>query len=307
MPASKKQFHALEIAYFLGQIVLAVVGIWAVVIYHGQLTAMQGQLTEMKGSGQQTDRLLGLYQKQLAQLTREAEDTHDLVVAAGKQADAGKALADLTAKQFSASQELVESQRASITVGYSSVIAPVTFHDGSLSANFSVVLKNSGRLPATRVRIRTTFYYSLWGENVFWEPLQKQRDFCSKSNELQEWSWTHTGKRIDLKGLTNAGGFTILPGDTKESEINFGMGKPSDSQIIAWPPDQRNQTKQVYPFIVGCVDYQSGSMPTKHQTGFIFQLEKGTPDVPSFIRYGEDVPPKDVLVTQFFFGQGRSY
>lgn len=51
---TKKKLHWLEIGYFSSQIGLAVIGIWALTIYHGQQTVMQGQLNEMKRSGEQS-------------------------------------------------------------------------------------------------------------------------------------------------------------------------------------------------------------------------------------------------------------
>ncbi|MGA9671793.1 MAG: hypothetical protein WBQ94_21455, partial [Terracidiphilus sp.] len=51
---TKKKLHWLEVGYFSSQIVLAVIGIWALTIYHGQLVAMQEQLAEMKRGGEQS-------------------------------------------------------------------------------------------------------------------------------------------------------------------------------------------------------------------------------------------------------------
>lgn len=220
-----------------------------------------------------------------------------------QQAGATKALAELTAKQFTASQRLIESQRAMISVAFASVLNPVTFHDEAMSVSFafSVNLKNNGRLPANKVKIRYTAYFSQWGTKIFSEPMERQRDFCSKPNISHD-------SRVDLKGLTNEEALTILPGDVKELQINFGMGG-TDSDIITWPPPESTsnlpQTKRVYPIIVGCVDYQSGVMTEPHQTGFIFEIKRGDPRMPTFITLGEDVRREDVLVEQYFFGQGK--
>jgi len=127
---------------------------------------------------------------QWCEMRSGSQDTHDLAVAAGKEADRTKdvvdqmklqaaALAELTARQFSASQRLIESQRASISVAFASVLNPVTFHDGGLSFAFSTTMKNNGRLPANRVKVRYMSYFSKWGTNIFSEPMERQRDFCS--------------------------------------------------------------------------------------------------------------------------------
>ena len=50
------------------------------------------------GCSEQTNRLLCLYQQQLAELTKQAGDTHDLAVAAKDQADASKTIAENSSK-----------------------------------------------------------------------------------------------------------------------------------------------------------------------------------------------------------------
>jgi hypothetical protein len=50
-----------------------------------QWKAMRDQITEMQGSGKQTDKLICLYQKQLAELQKQGTDTHTLAEAASNQ------------------------------------------------------------------------------------------------------------------------------------------------------------------------------------------------------------------------------
>jgi hypothetical protein len=179
-----------------------------VILFTGLFIALQW--LEMRSGGKDTHDLAVAAGKQ-------ADATRDLATAAGKQSDATKALAELTAKQFAASQQLVESQRASIEVGFASVNNPITFHEGNLSIVFSVALRNVGRLTANKVKIRFTSYFSQWGETIFSEPMRRQRDFCNKTNTLR------LRKDLrDLRGLTSDDALTILPGDTKERQINFG-------------------------------------------------------------------------------------
>lgn len=56
------------------ELITVLVGLAVVTIYGKQLHVMQGQLAEMKGSGEQANRLLCLYQKQLEQITKQASD-----------------------------------------------------------------------------------------------------------------------------------------------------------------------------------------------------------------------------------------
>jgi len=98
------------------------------------------------------------------------------------------------------------------------------------------------------------------------------------------------------------------------------MGKPTEMEIIKWPPTEAVKenpslpvTDRIYPFIVGCVDYQSGAMPERHQTGFIFEVQEVYVDTavpnaaPTFIHYGVDIPRERVVITQYYFGQGKKY
>jgi hypothetical protein len=98
------------------------------------------------------------------------------------------------------------------------------------------------------------------------------------------------------------------------------MSKPTSAEILKWPPADAVQrdptlavTDRIYPIVVGCVDYQSGAMPEKHQTGFIFEVQEVYVDpaapnaAPTFIHYGIDLPKERVVITPFYFGQGKKY
>lgn len=281
------------------------------------------------------------------EMRKGGEDTHDLAVASGKEADRmkdfadrmkdqadktqtladrmkdqaenTKALVNLTAKQVTSNQELLESQEASLAVSFGRVFNPIIFQAGAPSIVFSVILQNAGAIKATHVAIRFKPYYSLWGNKMFTEPLEKQRDFCAGPPPSQQvWGWQN-GKRVNLKGLTDYT-VTIDARATFERELNFGMSKPTDAEIIKWPPADAIQgnptrpvTNRIYPVVVGCIDYQSGAMPEKHQTGFIFEVQEAYSDpavpnaVPTFIHYGTDVPREKVLIMPFYFGQGKKY
>jgi len=252
-------------------------------------------------------------------MKEQADQTKILAIAAGKQADAAKALADVMAKQLAANKELIESQGASVSVSFGRVINPISFHEGAPSIVFSILIQNTGSIKATHVAVRFKPYYSLMGNNIFTEPLQRQRDSCAvPTPPAQEWSW-QDGKRVDLKGLRDWT-VTVDPHATFERQLNFGMPKPTDAEIIKWPPSdviQRNPTlavtDRVFPVVVGCIDYQSGAMPEKHQTGFIFLVQEVYSDptnstaAPTLVHYGVDLPPEKVVIEQFFFGQGKKY
>lgn len=91
--AVARELHWFEKLNILGQLILVIVGIIAASIYGCQLHTMNGQLKEMGDSGKQTDRLLSLYQRQLEQITKQANDTHDLAIAVRDEATASQGIA----------------------------------------------------------------------------------------------------------------------------------------------------------------------------------------------------------------------
>jgi hypothetical protein len=63
IPAKTKEVHWIQHATFWSQVVLGLIGLGALLIYHGQLDVMRRQLNEMKGSSGQTDEMICLYGK----------------------------------------------------------------------------------------------------------------------------------------------------------------------------------------------------------------------------------------------------
>jgi hypothetical protein len=275
----------------------------------GSNSALQQTLDRMVWQIQETHEIAKQSLTQAQQTTKIATDTHDLAIAAGKQADAAKRLAELTAKQVTANQELIESQGASISVSFGKVLNPIYFFDGKPSIIFSIMLQNTGAIKATHVVVRYKAYYSL-GTNMLTEPFPKQRDFCA--NPATEDSEHY---RI----------FTVEPHLPLEVQINIGMDKPTAWEIIKWPPAWASEreptdaakepvTDRILPIVVGCVDYQSGAMPGKHQTGFIFDVTEisadasGQPNgLPGYIHYPMNVPIDRVGISHSDFGQIKQY
>jgi hypothetical protein len=115
------------------------------------------QFQEIRDSGiessAQMDQMIHQYRSQVAQLKRQAGDTHDLAVAAGKQADqatiqakASKVAAEAAKSAANTAKDALHvSERAILVVG-----------DGTLkddSKIFSVPLENVGRLPSGPVEV----------------------------------------------------------------------------------------------------------------------------------------------------------
>lgn len=118
--AIETELHWLEKLNLAGQIFLVVVGTAAACIYGCQLQVMRGQLAEMKGSSEQTNKLIGVYQRQLAQMTKQTTDTSTIAAQALAQANATHQIAIATrtngaiAKQQLSDFENVQSAHLTI-------------------------------------------------------------------------------------------------------------------------------------------------------------------------------------------------
>jgi hypothetical protein len=159
----ERETRAIEWAQLGVSLALAIIGIFVLCIYWGQLDTMQRTLKEIeKGSG----------------------DTHELAVAAGKQADAAKAQADNTAKQV---RELDASVRqasrlakATETANANVLNADRPWIGASLTVDgfetnkapkVTLTFTNSGKRPAkvTLIQYRWTMY-SEFPKNVTYPP-----------------------------------------------------------------------------------------------------------------------------------------
>src|ERR1700683_229860 len=139
------------------------VGFAVAIIYHGQLTVMSGQLTEMQDSGRQTDQLICLYRQQLAELHKQASDTHELASQAKTQAGAALAANIQTREIFLAENRPWLSFEA---LGLPDAKGRVT-----------VLMKNTGKTPvthATDVDARTRVITGKKEIDAFWEQWKKE-------------------------------------------------------------------------------------------------------------------------------------
>jgi hypothetical protein len=260
---------------------LAVLGAW---IYAGiaayQAHLIHNQLTQMEGASRQTDTLLGLYQQQLMQMTKQANDTHDLAVAAEEQAAN-------TAKQLEASKQVTESERATIVVYPHSMDTPITFHGQSLSVSLTLDLFNTGGFPATDVTLRYAVVFPNWGNRLFTLARERQDALCNPSPK--------PGGAAHEIGAGRPETFQW---------INGGFGIPDDG-LSPWPPSsEKPQEKAIFPTIVGCFDYHSGAMPEWHQSRFAFLMNKKDQ---SPIIFGIDTPSAQVVLTPDQFAQSKSH
>jgi hypothetical protein len=164
-----------------------------------QWKVMRDQLNEMRGSGNQTERLIILNQGQLSQNSKLAEaagkqasDTHDLAVAAGKQSDNTATIAGQAVIQAKATNKLARQAERSANIAQKaadtslealqatqkwselSVRPYVWMRQVTLRNPLKVgepirvagELRNSGRTPAVYLEIKNDFFFTASPANV---------------------------------------------------------------------------------------------------------------------------------------------
>lgn len=286
------------------EVAAIVVGLSAVLVYGRQLRVMNRQLGEMQESGQQTDKLICLYRKQLAQLTKQAEDTHDLAMAAGKQADASKTIADKAIVQANATNRLaVQAARSADIASKQLIVAQREFETSQrpwLSVRSVSVIgigwmpqmggwdfwiepkityTNSGDIPAVNVHVIGTIVYAdETGKISFMSDItRRQREYCAMASQ---------DKLYDILGAQ-----IVFP----KGEKTFSYGDTSGLTMS----EIRSRDGLVAPVLIGCIFYQFASSPTLHQTGFIFTL--GRKDQSPLV-YGQEVLASDVMFSDAWNG-----
>jgi hypothetical protein len=150
-----KEVHWIQHATFWSQVVLGLIGLGALLIYHGQLNVMRRQLNEMKGSSDQTDEMICLYGNQLRAMQQQGRDTH--------------ALAQTTR------DGLIQVQRALMSIDTVQV-ARVAQNGKINTVNFSIFWRNGGTTATKNLIFHHNWSWSL-------PVMPKNFDFTDKWGE----------------------------------------------------------------------------------------------------------------------------
>jgi hypothetical protein len=243
---SYKQQVLLNMLTLLAVLVAAAYA--TVAAYQGFL--MREQLTQMQGSSEQTDRLLCLYQKQLAEMTKQT-------VAAQTSADAAKSAAK------TASGQLEASQRPWIAVSNPIVESPLIFNmDGTSQTSIHITAENISMNVATNASMRLTL-----GPGSGKEDVDLVEKLCSNAPVSE----------YDLHWST---GFTVFPKTSLAPEFSYTVSNRlfQSQQKTSMPP--LNPYEYFLPRAIdGCVRYHSPVSDATYYTGFIYlnlpQIEVG--------------------------------
>jgi hypothetical protein len=157
-----------EILMVVFTAVIAVTGVIGAIIFGGQLSVMQGQLTEMQSTGKQTDQLI----------------------------EANKSLGDAAAKQAVAAERASTTGRAwvfvSLPMPVKVVVEPLTGSEGAM-VTLNFVIENFGQTPAVITDFEThlvTDKASKVGNRRFFSadnvPEVNSAEFLASKEEFQQ-------------------------------------------------------------------------------------------------------------------------
>jgi len=232
--------------------------------------------------------------RQWKEMHESGTDTHDLAVAAGKQAEAAKVLAEqaktqtvnttdevtqlkgmVTASSQQATtlggqlsimrKQLEAADRAWISVG-ASISGPLTYDArNGVFIGFRFILNDTGRSPAQGVHISAELVTTILLSNTEAE----QKRICEGHAKAL------------ASGAHGYQEYTVFPGepDIEEESIQLSI-KDIDAFYSAFEKAPIPRPDFVPIGLVGCVDYTFLSSPIHHQTGFAFQIltrEGGNP------------------------------
>jgi hypothetical protein len=151
-------------------------------------------------------------------------------------------------------------------------------------------IRNIGHSVATGVTPVIDFFLITPDEHsVFYEPLERQKDLCDKAQNRP------FDEKEDRKRTV------IFPNDTDEGTSNSRGFDKTEIKFMA------SKTKSILPVLIGCIDYQYATSTRRHQTRFVYQIQRSgpTPEDPTphqhMLHVGPDAQSDAVLI-KFPFG-----
>jgi hypothetical protein len=206
------------------------------------------------------------------QTKRQADETHNQVVAVQGQADilkrqltAMERLADASQGQVS---EMRAEQRPQVAIEGTGAIQPLNFHaDGSAMLGMEFQLKNLGHTIAGVVTVYGALYAR--SDNNVEEVRRKACATHDKSPTGSQWQ-----------------GFNIMQGEEISVKHFFKM---SASDVTKWktPGHFGVSGLSAIPMVVGCVDYMFDDR--HHQTPFVYEMDRSGAGPQGFV----SINPKD--------------
>lgn len=270
----------------LGVAVAAITGM----IFWKQLSVMSEQLREMKSGGVDTHELAIAAGKQADAASKQADRTKDLADRMKDQADRTKVIADQAIVQAqaassaakTASDQLVLGERPWVKIKHR-IISPLTFDvGGRVSGNVAMItvedsIENVGQSVALNVLS--------WEDVIPLDP-----DFTDKTARARQQQWCEDSRHRRPGMVT---GYTLFPHDPMVQQSKMG---PTMDTVTRSAASNRADLKGKVAFIlVGCVVYRSSFEPqnsSAHETSFVYYL-----GVPQDVGFNPYIVPNGIADT----------
>jgi hypothetical protein len=224
-----------------------------------QWQVMQSQLSEMRSSSAQTDRLINETHALAANAADEVKKLGALVSATNKQASAASGQLSVMQKQLEAADRPWMAVDASVST-------PLTYDNTGVHIGFNFMLSNTGRSPAQNVRI----YPELTATVLLTNSTEAQKRVCELA-----------ASRTDTAWLAGFPGYTVFPGTPQTQGWGLQLSPNDITEFwhphkIVLPPGAVFYPQPPYAAppmgLIGCVDYTFQASSRDHQTGFAFEL-----------------------------------
>lgn len=162
---------------------------------------------------------------------------------------------------------------------------------GRGSLTVELTLRNIGRSVATDVYVRQEVIATSIDAASLRIPIDEQKRICGGQN-------TYAGSKSAY--MTDPR-YTIFPNDY---QIEFSKSTFDTHNLVDTLPGLK-RGKPVIPYLLGCVDYEYGSLSVNHQTGFIYEVLGGRDH--QGIQTSDSVPVNKLTFEPYTFGGKYAY
>jgi hypothetical protein len=162
-----------------------------------------------------------------------------------------------------------------------------------MEVKVEVTIKNIGHSVATNIRnIMSADLPARAGKDPLMQPIKDQKEMCD------------TWREVESRPNSPHSSTVLFPDQTftEDTSLKFTKAQLDQARIIPNRPTPVDYVTSV--IVIGCIDYTFVFASEHHQTGYIMEMFKPTPQ--NFgslsIRIGENVPPSQLAIRPFLFG-----
>jgi hypothetical protein len=294
---SKQRREKLSLTDWITAISTLVIMFWAGLQWHEMHTGGADTAAIAIAAGKQADTsktLAEQAQTQTTNMTKSLEKTDALIRTASDQVE------ELKAGVATQRQQLELTDRPWIRVEIEGlkdlpennlISGGIRLNEGIGQLGRSITLHNAGKSVATDVRIReATIAMAIEDTNV-WFPVDVQKDLCKNDSDVNGTD----GRRRPV--------FAVFPGipRTTYEGGSFDIKKiPDRPEYLAL-----KMGKPYALYLIGCVDYRYDLSAHRHQTGFIFEIFAGPNH--EGLQVNKPVSAAQISFVPFYLGGDYAY